>query len=135
MTAMRAVLDTSVLIGAFPAIGLEYELSISSVTYAELETGVVLAETAVDKAERARRLALTRETYGRGVPFDDRAASSFAALVELVRQAGRAHRSRTADLMIAATAHTHGAAVITHNVSDFAGVQDAVTVIDAGGPG
>ena len=125
------MLDTNVLIGAMPALGLEYELSVCSVTYAELETGTRLASTGTERARRVRRLALARETYGMGLPFDDRAATSFGLLAELVRESGRVYRSRTADLMIAATTHAHGAVLLTHNLYDFVGLEGAVTVLSA----
>lgn len=125
----RAVLDTNVLIGDMPDLDPEYELSVSSVTYAELETGTRLAPAGTERARRVRRLALARETYGTGLPFDDRAATSFGLLAELVTGSGRVYRSRTADLMIAATAHAYGAVVLTHNVNDFLGLEDAVTIV------
>ncbi len=124
-------MDTNVLIGATPTVGADFELSVSSVTYAELEAGARLAPTGAEKAKRVRRLAMVRETYGVGLPFDDRVATSFGMLAELVKGSGRTYRSRTADLMIAATAHAHGAVLLTHNVNDFLGMQDAVRVLDA----
>jgi predicted nucleic acid-binding protein len=127
----RLVLDTNVLIGGAPVVGTDDELAVSSVTYAELETGTRLATTVVERARRLRRLALARETYGVGIPFDDRVATSFGMLAELVKGSGRVYRSRTADLMIAATAHAYGAELLTHNVADFRGLEDAVTVRDA----
>jgi predicted nucleic acid-binding protein len=127
----RLVLDTIVLIGNVPAIGSEYELSVSSVTYAELEAGTRLAATGTERARRTRRLALVREIYGTGLPFDDRVAASFGTLAELVKGSGRSHRSRTADLMIAATAHAYDAELLTHNVGDFMGLESAITVLDA----
>lgn len=38
----RIVLDTNVLIGDTPVLEADYELSVSSVTYAELEAGTRL---------------------------------------------------------------------------------------------
>jgi predicted nucleic acid-binding protein len=127
----RLVLDTNVLIGGTPVIGPEYELSVSSVTYAELEAGTRLAETGTERARRTRRLAMAREIYGAGLPFDDRVAASFGTLAELFKSSGRSHRCRTAHLIIAATAHAYDAELLTHNVGDFVGLENAITVLDA----
>jgi len=129
----RVVIDTNVLIGDAPVVDASYQLAVSSVTYAELETGARLATTGSERAQRVRRLALARATYGPGLPFDDRAATSFGMLAELVKATGRTYRARTADLMIAATAHAHGAAVLTYNTDYYRGLEDAVSVLDAGG--
>jgi len=61
------------------AADAEHELSVSSVTYAELETGTRLAPTGTERARRVRRLALAREAYGIGLPFDDGTATGFRA--------------------------------------------------------
>lgn len=128
----RIVLDTSVLIGGAPALGVDDLVSVSSVTYAELEVGARFAHAGEERARRVRRLALARETYGPGLPFDDRVATSFGMLADLVRGSGRLFRSRTADLMIAATAHAHDATLLTRNAGDFRGLDRAVTVVDPG---
>jgi hypothetical protein len=130
-TVTRLVVDTNVLIGDMPVIGSGYELSVSSVTYAELEAGTRLAATGAERARRTRRLALAREIYGAGLPFDDRVAASFGMLAELAKGSGRTHRARTADLTIAATAHAYDAELLTHNVGDFVGLESAVTVLNA----
>lgn len=127
----RILVDTNVLLRDMPAFDPEDELAVSSVVYAELEAGVRLAATGEERARRVRHLALVRDTYGEGLPFDDRVASSFGTLVELVEASGRRARSRTADLMIAATAHAHGAALVTYNTSDFEGLGGVVSILDA----
>lgn len=128
----RVVLDTNVLITGTSALTAEQVVSICSVTYAELEAGTRLAATGAERASRVRRLAMVRETYGEGLPFDDRASASFGILAELVAGSGRTHRSRMADLMIAATAHAHGAALVTHHTDDFVGLGSVVEILDAG---
>jgi predicted nucleic acid-binding protein len=42
--------------------------------------------------------------------------------------AGRQPRARARDLLIAATAHAHGAGLLTYNLADFAGLDDLVDV-------
>lgn len=127
----RVVLDTNVIVGPMPSMLRDQELSVSSVTYAELEAGTLLASAGAEKAHRVHRLAKARETYGTGLPFDDRVAASFGLMAEAVSDSGRSYRARTVDLMIAATAHAHGAALMTHNVHDFRGLEAMITVLDA----
>jgi predicted nucleic acid-binding protein len=63
--------------------------------------------------------------------FDDLAAQYYGRIVEAVYATGRTPRGRVADLMIAAAARAHDAAVVTHNVDDFAGLERMVRVIPA----
>ena len=46
--------------------------------------------------------------------------------------ASRQPRVKAFDLVIAATARVHGAAVLTHNVRDFGGLEGVVEVRPAG---
>ena len=131
---MKVLLDTNVLLRGMPSLDADHDLAVSSVVYAELEAGARLAQTHEERARRVRQLALARDTFGEGLPFDDRVASSFGILVEMVEASGRRARSRTADLMIAATAHAHGAALLTYNAGDFAGLSTVVSVLDASAP-
>lgn len=126
----RILLDTNVLLREVPELDPADEFAVSSVAYAELEVGTRLV-TGEERARRVRHLALVRDTYGEGLPFDDRAATSFGIMVEMVEASGRRARSRLADLMIAATAHAHGAALLTHNTGDFDGLGSVVSILDA----
>ncbi|GGM55805.1 hypothetical protein GCM10011608_45820 [Micromonospora sonchi] len=45
-----------------------------------------------------------------------------------VVETGRQPRARVMDLLIAATAHAHGAAVYTRNAEDLAGLEDLITI-------
>ncbi|WP_328329700.1 hypothetical protein OHA70_06800 [Kribbella sp. NBC_00382] len=56
---MRAVLDTSVLIGGL-AEPVDAELAISAISLAELHFGVLIAKTPQVRAERPRRVHLHR---------------------------------------------------------------------------
>ncbi len=130
---MRALLDTNVLIAGGYRLPEEItEVAISSISYAELEQGLVRPE--VDRAvaaERRLQVLEIRQVFGRGLPFDDLAATYYGRIVEAVYAAGRNPRGRIADLMIAATARAYGAAVVTRNVADFAGLERIVRVIPA----
>ena len=63
------------------------------------------------------------------LPFDAVAARSYGLLVAAVVEAGRSHRSRVTDLLIAATAHANGLALYTRNRDDFAGLANLVAVV------
>jgi hypothetical protein len=43
-------------------------------------------------------------------------------------EVGRQPRARVMDLLIAATAHAHGAAVYTRNADDLAGLEDLIAI-------
>ena len=45
-----------------------------------------------------------------------------------VAATGRKHRTRVADLLIAAVAHAHGLALYTRNPADFTGLEHLITV-------
>lgn len=129
---MRAILDTNVLVsedlGTYPDIDA---FAVTSVSYAELRFGVAAAKSGDATALRQVRLRDIEQQFGPGLPFDDRAAFSFGILAEFLLARGRSPRGRVADIMIAAIAHAHDAAIITHNVDDFRGLERALTVIAA----
>lgn len=126
----KAILDTNVIIaGGVPT--KDFELAVASITYAELAYGVSVAPDAATRVIRGAELQRTRRLLGEGIPFDDEAAVSYGYITALVRAAGRNPRARVADLMIAAVAHANDAALITHNLADFAGLEDLIDVIPA----
>jgi toxin FitB len=136
------VLDTNVLSELMrldPAPGVmewvdaqpQYRLYVSAVTKAEIELGIALLP------EGRRRDALTRaaasmfaDFHGRCLPFDEVAATRYAALV-----AGRVRAGRpigVKDAQIAATALANGFVLATRNLSDFAGIA-GLAVVDPWG--
>ncbi|MGB3764254.1 MAG: type II toxin-antitoxin system VapC family toxin [Ornithinimicrobium sp.] len=125
--AERAILDTSVVIdeGASPMSGV---LAISAVTLAELHFGVLVAKTTAVRAERLRRLSVLQQRFD-ALPVDDAVAASYGRLSAAVVDAGRKPRGRVMDLLIAATAHAHGARLYTRNPIDFAGLEELVDVV------
>ena len=128
----RAIIDTNVIIdGVRIRPELDFETAVSSVTYAELHVGVLLARDDDSRAARLKVLSAARQAYGPGLPFDDAAAVNHAQVDAAVRAAGRSSNSRAKDLMIAATARAQGAAVVTFNTADFVGLEGIVEVIDA----
>ncbi len=123
----RAILDTSVLIGAAttPLPGI---VAISAASLAELHFGVLVAQDVATRAERLRRLSVIQRHFD-ALPIDDSVAASYGKLASAVVAAGRQPRRRTMDLLIAATAHAHGATLYTRNLDDFAGLESLVPVI------
>ncbi len=123
---MRYVLDTSVLISEAFTSSPDGEYAISAVTLAELHYGVLVA-TDHSRPERLRRLAAVERTFT-ALPVDATVAASYGAIAAAVRAGGRQPRARQMDLLIAATAHAHDAALLTHNLDDFVGVRELVEV-------
>lgn len=125
---VRAILDTNVLIaGALSHPG--YQVAVSSLSWAELGYGIRAASSPVERARRESRVARLRALLGPGLPFDDAAANAYETICGLVLANGREVRGRVIDLMIAATAAANGAAVITQNTADFAGLEGVVTIV------
>lgn len=127
----RGLLDTSVLIDwddPVIASALPEESAICAVTLAELAAGPHLAS---DPAERARRQARLQqvESLFDPLPLDAAASRSFGLVVAAVVATGRRHRSRVADLLIAATAHANGLTLYTRNPRDFDDLEELLTVV------
>ena len=124
---MRALLDTSVVIadGVGP---LEGELAISAVTLAELHFGVLVTDSATVRAERLRRLSILQQRFD-ALPIDEAVATSYGRLAAEVAAAGRRPPARAMDLLIAATAHAHGARLYTRNAAYRKGVDELVEVV------
>jgi hypothetical protein len=122
---MRALLDTSVLIGAAGPGDLEGAISAASL--AELHFGVLVAADPVERGRRAQRLGVVEATF-EPFPIDAAVAREWGRLAAAVVQRGGRPRRRTMDLAIAATANVTGVPLITHNVADFKIVADLVDV-------
>jgi predicted nucleic acid-binding protein len=127
---MKMLLDTNLLIDDLldhPG----HEVFISSLSWAELHLGTVTGASPALRAGRETRLARLKSILGPGLPFDDAAAAAYATVARLVLERGRNPRSRTVDLMIAATALAHGAGIITRNPGDFVGLESLIEVLPA----
>jgi predicted nucleic acid-binding protein len=125
------LLDTSVVIDwTDPAVraALPDVTAVSAVTFAELAAGPHLASDRVEAARRQARLQQVEATFD-PLPFDAAAARSYGLLVGAVVASGRSHRSRVADLLIAATAHANGLPVYTRNPTDFDAFGPHVPVV------
>ncbi len=127
---MKAILDTNMLV-AGALTHRDYEVAVSSLSWAELGHGVRKAADPVERARRESRIVRLRALLGRGIPFDDASAEAYETVCGLVLASGREVRGRAIDLMIAGTAAAQGAVVITRNVDDFVGLDGFVTVVAA----
>lgn len=122
----RGILDTSILI-ATDVTPIPGELAISVASLAELQFGVLIAKTAEARAIRLSRLSAIQRRFD-PLPIDEAVADSYARLAARVVEIGRQPRARVMDLLIAATAHAHDAAVYTRNADDLAGLEDLITI-------
>jgi predicted nucleic acid-binding protein len=122
---MRALLDTSVLIGAEHPGDLEGAISAASL--AELHFGVLIATDDDERAHRALRLGVIESTF-EPLPIDQAVAREWGRLAAAVRTRGGQPRRRALDLAIAATANTRNVQLLTHNPGDFQLIDDLVDI-------
>ena len=127
----QGLVDTSILIDwADPRVvaALPDQVATSAITLAELAAGPHLAKDIQDKASRQARLQQVESLFD-PLDFDAAAARSYGQMVAAVIGAGRSHRSRVADLLIAAIAHSNQMPLYTRNPQDFVGLDALITVI------
>jgi toxin FitB len=124
---MRALLDTSVLIGKEAPPGIEGAISVASL--AELHFGVLVAADDDERAVRTRRLGAIESAFD-PLPLSADIAREWGRLAAAVSNRGGQPRRRTIDLALAATANVHGVPLLTHNVADFQIIADLVDARD-----
>jgi predicted nucleic acid-binding protein len=95
---------------------------------AELHFGVLVAAEPATRAERLRHLSVVQRRF-QALPVDDTVAASYGRLAAAVVAAGRRPRPRVLDLLIAATAHAHGARLYTRRPADLVGADELVDVV------
>jgi toxin FitB len=122
---VRAIIDTSVLIGA-EAPG-DLEGAISAATLAELHFGVLVAGDEDERARRAQRLGVVEATFD-PLPIDAAVGREWGRLAAAVAARGGQPRRRAIDLAIAATANVHRVPLLTRDVKDFGGLTDVVDI-------
>jgi predicted nucleic acid-binding protein len=120
---MRALLDTSVLIGAEPPPKVEAAISVASI--AELHFGVLVATDDDERALRTNRLGAIESTFD-PLPITVEIAREWGRLSAAVSNRGGQPRRRSIDLVIAATANIHGVPLLTHNTGDFMIIGDLI---------
>lgn len=106
---------------------LPERLSISVVTIAELQLGVLAATGRKVRARRAETLALVRAIDP--LPVSEAVMVSWARLVHDCRAAGIGRRVRQNDALIAATAIEHGLPLVTQD-EDFEAIAEAHPALD-----
>lgn len=119
----RALLDTSVLIGADEPGELAGAISTASI--AELHFGLLVAQESGERARRAQRLGAIEAAFD-PLPIDAAVAREWGRLAAAVAERGGRPRRRAMDLVIAATANVAGVPLLTHNHADFQIVADLV---------
>jgi predicted nucleic acid-binding protein len=124
-----SVLDTSVLI-AERAAPIEGDLGISVVSVAELQFGVLVAPDDERRAHRLARLSAILRGF-EPLPVDSAVAASYGELAAATHRAGRKATARSLDLMIAATAHAHGARLVTANLGDVQHLSGLIDIVAA----
>lgn len=125
---MRSILDTSVLIGS-TLERLEGEFTISVVSMAELQFGVLIAPSETQRAARLARLSAITRIF-EPLPVDASVAASYAEIAAVTYRAKRKSSARSLDLMIAATAHAHGARLVTANVKDIKHLEHILEIVE-----
>ncbi len=120
---MRALLDTSVLIGDSAPEGVEAAISVASI--AELHFGVLVADEHDERALRTQRLGAIESTFD-PLPVTADIAREWGRLAAAVSARGGQPRKRTMDLAIAATANVHKVPLLTENIGDFQIISDLV---------
>ncbi|MGH8994561.1 MAG: PIN domain-containing protein [Acidimicrobiales bacterium] len=123
---MRAILDTSVLIGERPIDG-DIEGAVSVVSITELHFGVLIANTDEERARRTARLGAVESMFD-PLPVTVEVARSWGQLAAAVHRRGGSPRRRQIDLAIAATAQIEGVPLLTHDLHDFGLIKDLVDV-------
>jgi predicted nucleic acid-binding protein len=125
---MQSVLDTSVLIGS-TLDRLEGEFTISVVSIAELQFGVLIAPGELQRAHRLARLSAITRIF-EPLPVDSSVAASYAEIAAATYRVKRKSSARSLDLMIAATAHAHGARLVTANIKDVKHLDHILEIVE-----
>lgn len=124
----QSVLDTSVLIGS-TLDRLDGEFTISVVSIAELQFGVLVAPGEPQRAHRLARLSAITRIF-EPLPVDSSVAASYAEIVAATYKVKRKSRARSLDLMIAATAHAQCARLVTANIRDVKHLDHILEIIE-----
>ncbi|MGH3321981.1 MAG: type II toxin-antitoxin system VapC family toxin [Streptosporangiaceae bacterium] len=134
-TTPRGLLDTNTVI-LLPRLTdpsvLPHEPLISTITLAELSVGPLVAANDEERAARQVHVQQAEADFD-PLPFDVAAARAFGWVAASLRRAGRKHRARAYDAMIAAVALANELPIHTCNPEDFAGI-DGLKVVEVPHP-
>ncbi|HET7328647.1 MAG TPA: PIN domain-containing protein [Nocardioidaceae bacterium] len=120
---MRALLDTSVLIGEEPPADVEAAISVASLT--ELHFGALIATDEDERARRTDRLAAVEAAFD-PLPVTVEVARAWGRLASAVTRRGGSPRRRQIDLAIAATAVVEQVPLLTYDIADLRIVEDLI---------
>ena len=120
---MRALLDTSILIGNEPVREVEAAISVASLT--ELHYGVLVATDDDVRGRRMDRLAAVEAAFD-PLPITPEIARAWGRLAAAVTHRGGNPRRRQIDLAIAATAIVERVPLLTHDLADVLIIRDLV---------
>ena len=124
---MSAILDTNLLIDRWrPRVPGRSAISVASI--AELQFGVLGSRDAATKTVRLENLAGVESEYV-PIPVSAEIARAYGQCAAALTAIGRNPRSRVWDLVIAATALTHGATLYTLNADDFLGLESLIEIV------
>lgn len=116
MSDLDGVLDTNVLIGLEAGTlsddSLPERAAISVMTLAELQVGVLLADSTEQRSRRLETLTFVERMY-EPLPVTAEVARRFSEIVAALRGEGR--RAPVIDALIAATAIEHAVPVVTRD--------------------
>jgi len=122
---VRALLDTSILIGNEPVREVEAAISVASLT--ELHYGVLVATDDDERGRRMDRLAAVEAAFD-PLPITLEIARAWGRLAAAVTHRGGNPRRRQIDLAIAATAIVERVPLLTHDLADVLIIRDLVDV-------
>jgi predicted nucleic acid-binding protein len=100
-------------------VPVEGDIAISVISIAELQFGVLVASDGERRAHRLARLSGVLRSF-EPLPVDAAVAASYGELVAATHRAGRK-----------ATAHAHGARLVTANVDDVKHLDGVVEIVRA----
>lgn len=120
---MRALLDTSVLIGEQPPADVEAAISVASLT--ELHFGALVATDDDERARRTDRLAAVEAAFD-PLPVTAEVARAWGRLAAAVTRRGGNPRRRQIDLAIAATALVEKVPLLTRDIADLGIIEDLI---------
>jgi len=120
---VKALLDTSVLIGEDVPSGVVAAISVASIT--ELHFGVLVTDDDDGRARRADRLAAVEATFD-PLPVTVEVARARGRLAAAVVRRGASPRRRQIELAIAATAAVEQVPLPTYDIADFRLIGDMV---------
>ena len=128
----RGLVDTSVVVG-YERVNfrqLPTEISISTLTLAELTAGPLATSDDLERARRQDRLQRF-ESGVESIPFTAECARAYGHVYAADLGSGRKPRgARAVDLMIASTALAHDLPLYTLNAGDLRSLARLIKVVD-----